>query len=113
MMGEGVYMTISLDISGDAERALREQSCAAGVTPEAIAGRIVDRAVQAVIDLHAINGPIGEAFKAYVMTEDELGELLEREKYAMRAERQKKASWCGQIARLSLTAMYWRFVCVS
>jgi hypothetical protein len=85
-------MAISLDISGDAERALREQACAEGVTPEALAARIVELAVRAAIDLRAISGPIGEAFKASGMTEAELGELLEREKHAMRAERRRKAS---------------------
>jgi hypothetical protein len=84
-------MTLSVDISGDAERALRTQAAAVGLTPESFAKRIIERSV-AMDELREISGPIADAFTASGMTEDELGDLLEREKHAMRAERRKKAS---------------------
>ena len=85
-------MSISLPISDEVEKALREQARDAGVSAETLAAQIVERSVRTIAELRAITAPMNEAFKASGMTEDELSELLEAEKHAMRAERKKKAS---------------------
>jgi hypothetical protein len=85
-------MTFSMTISGDAEHLLRELAGKAGIPPELLATRLVERSLLQSQSLAAISGQIGEAFRASGMTEDELTDLLEREKHAARAERRKKAS---------------------
>ena len=59
---------------------------------EDIASRLLERSVKRIPDLAAISGPIAAKFKASGMTEDQLSELLEAEKHAMRAQKRAKAS---------------------
>ncbi len=80
-------MSIEVPISPDIEAALRKHATDAGLPIETIAARLLDRSIRKIPDLLEISGPIGEAFKASGMSEDELSELLESEKHAMRAER--------------------------
>jgi hypothetical protein len=85
-------MSLSISISDDAERMLRDHAQKAGLPPEALAARLLERSVRKLPDLVAISGQIGEAFKRSGMTEDELSELLEAEKHAMRAENRRKSA---------------------
>src|SRR5688572_19843629 len=82
-----LVMTLDIPLSPKAEATLRKQAHEAGLSAEAIAARLLERSLARIPDLTEISGPIYEAFKASGMTEDELAELLEREKHAMRAER--------------------------
>lgn len=84
--------TLEIPLSSKAEAMLRKHAHEAGLPAEAIASRLLERSLSKIPDLVAISGPIYEAFKASGMTEDELSELLEREKHAMRAERRAKES---------------------
>lgn len=87
-------VSISVSMSGDGEARLRGLAREAGVAPEDLAARLLERTVRRLADLEGISGPIAERFRASGMTEDELSGLLEREKHAMRAERggRRKAS---------------------
>ena len=85
-------MTISIPLSSKAEATLRKHADQTGLPPEAIAARLLERSLSKIPDLKEISGPIYDAFKASGMTEDELTDLLESEKHAMRAERQTKRS---------------------
>lgn len=84
-------MRIEVPIPPDVEAALRRHSAEAGLSVETLVARLLERYVRKIPDLVEISGPIGEAFKASGMSEDELSELLEREKHAMRAERRSKS----------------------
>jgi hypothetical protein len=83
-------MSMSIPLSTEAEARLRKHADDAGLPAEAIAARLLERSLSKIPDLIEISGPIYETFKASGMTEDELSELLEREKHAMRAERRAK-----------------------
>lgn len=85
-------MEIFLPISEETERALRQQAAEAGVSPEALAARVVERSVRTIEELRRITDPIRKAVEASGMSEDEIVEVFEAEKHAMRAERRKKAS---------------------
>ena len=85
-------MTLQVTISSDAEAALRKQADEAGLPAEAVAARLLERSLHRIPDLKEISGPIHEEFLRSGMTEDELTELLEREKHAMRAERRARKS---------------------
>ncbi len=80
-------MTLQITISDDAETRLRRQADDAGLAAEVVAARLLERSLRKVPDMMEISGPIAEEFRRSGMTEDELTELLEREKHAMRAER--------------------------
>ena len=83
-------MSISIPLSTEAEAKLRKQADEAGLPAEAIAARLLERSLSKIPDLVEISGPIYEAFKASGLSEDDLTDLLEREKHAMRAERRAK-----------------------
>ncbi len=83
-------MTLEIPLSDKAEATLRKHAHQAGLPAEAIAARLLERSLSKIPDLTEISGPIYEAFKDSGMTEDDLAELLEREKHAMRAERRAK-----------------------
>jgi len=83
-------MTLEVMISPKAEATLRKHADQAGLPAADIAACLLERSLSKIPDLVEISGPIYEAFKASGMTEDELTELLEREKHAMRSERRAK-----------------------
>lgn len=85
-------MTLSISISPEAEAALKAKASAAGVDVETYAARQLELMASPPRSVRAISGPIAEAFARSGMTEDELVELLEAEKHAMRAERRAKQS---------------------
>ncbi len=80
-------MTLHLSISGETERSLRRHADLLGLPVETVASRLLERFVLRIPDLLEMSGPIYDAFKASGMSEDELSDLLEREKHALRAER--------------------------
>jgi hypothetical protein len=80
-------MTLAVSISEQTEAALRAKASAAGVDVATYAARELDRSVAPPRSLQEISGPVYEEFLASGMTDDELGDLLEDAKHAMRAER--------------------------
>ncbi len=82
-------MVLRLSISPEAEAKLRARAAAAGVDLELYAVRQLEVEARRAM-LEELSGPIAKAFEESGMTEDELGEYLEQEKHAMRAERPAK-----------------------
>lgn len=80
-------MMLEVPLSSNAVASLRRHAEEAGLPAEAMAARLLERSISKIPDLVAISGNIYEAFKASGMTEDELSEMLEREKHAARLER--------------------------
>ena len=80
-------MTLTVPLSPETEAKLVAKTKAMGVDLGTYAARLLERSVSARAMLEEISGEAGEAFKKSGMTEEELGELLEREKHAAREKR--------------------------
>ena len=78
---------MTLSLSADAEARLREKAAAAGEAVDVFATRVLERIARGSVSLRELSGPLGEEFRQSGMTEDDLRDLLEREKHALRAER--------------------------
>jgi hypothetical protein len=83
-------MVISLSISPEAEANLKAKAQAAGVDIATYAARQLELMATTPPSLRALSGTVGEAFAQSGMTEQELTDLLESEKHAMRSERRAK-----------------------
>jgi hypothetical protein len=83
-------MVLSVSISAEAEARLRAKAADVGVDVATYAARQLELMAAAPKSLRAISGPIGEAFGRSGLSEDQLAELLEAEKHAMREERRGK-----------------------
>lgn len=79
-------MTLQITLTPEAESRLRERAAAVGKQPAELAGAIVERDVRRPT-LEEISGPIYQEFLKSGMTDDELGDMLEAAKHAMRAEK--------------------------
>ena len=80
-------MVLSISISREAEDKLRARAAMAGVDVATYAARYLELVASPPRSLEEISGPIAEHVARGGMTEDEVADLLEREKHAMRAER--------------------------
>ena len=85
-------MVLTIPISKQAEATLAAKAKAAGVDLPTYAAHHLEMLGQPPRSLREISGPIADAFEASGMTEDELSDLLEEEKHAMRAERRAAQS---------------------
>ncbi len=83
--------TLSIPVAPETEAKLRERATANGQDVASYAARLLNDAVQSA-SLDEILAPVRRAFEESGMTDDELSDLLEREKHAMRAERREAAS---------------------
>jgi hypothetical protein len=83
-------MVLSLSISPEAEATLKVKAAAAGVDVETYATRQLELMASPPRSLREISGPIADEFARSGMSEDELSDVLEAEKHAMRAERREK-----------------------
>lgn len=77
-------MTLHLEIPDDLARDLAEQASKTGVRPEQVALAVLRRALDQDKLLAEALAPVHDAFKHSGMTEEELSDLLEEEKHAMR-----------------------------
>jgi len=73
----------------DVEQKLLRRAAAAGEPIESFAGRILADAVNAPT-IDEILAPVRQRFAASGMTEQQLSELLEAEKHAMRQDRRDR-----------------------
>ena len=80
-------MTIQVPISREVEAKLRLRAEASGEDLTSFVARLVAHLAAPHTSLPVLSAPIFDAFKASGMTDDELGDLLERAKHEMRAER--------------------------
>lgn len=77
-------MTLEISLTPEAETRLIARAAAAGKQPAELARAIVERDVRRPT-LEEISGSAYEEFLKSGMTDDELGEMLEAAKHAMRA----------------------------
>lgn len=77
-------MSMFVEIPDDMAKQLQEQAVAIGSLPEQVALGAIRSSLAEKDRLATILAPVREAFKQSGMTEDELAELLEDEKHAMR-----------------------------
>lgn len=80
-------MTLTIPISPDAERRLRKCAEAAGVDERTYAAKLLEERLLEPDTLQSISGETAARFRATGMTEEQLSELLEREKHAEREAR--------------------------
>ena len=80
-------MTLSVTIPDDLAVRLESVAKATDKTPEQVALAAIERDLTSLAHLDEILAPVRSAFEASGLTEDELTELLEVEKHAMRRER--------------------------
>jgi predicted transcriptional regulator len=80
-------MTLNITLDDRLGEQLASLAQATSRTPEQIATAVIERDLARREQLDAVLAPIRAAFAASGLTEDELGDLLEAEKHAMRAER--------------------------
>lgn len=79
-------MTLEISLTPEAETRLRARAAAAGKQPAELARAIVERDVRRPT-LEEISGPIYQEFLKSGMTDEELGDMLEDAKHAMRVEK--------------------------
>lgn len=85
-------MTLHISISAEAEAKLRERAAADGQPLEAVAARLIEDAVRRPSLAEAL-APVRAEFEASGLTDEQLGDVLERAKHEMRATRRaRKAS---------------------
>ncbi len=84
-------MTLTISLSAEDEARLCERAAALGKQPADLIRVIVEREIRRPA-LADISGPIHKRFLASGMTDDELGDMLEAEKHAMRAARAAEAA---------------------
>ena len=80
-------MTLSITLPPDKEKRLRDRAAAAGEDVGTFVTKLLDQFAGQPTPLEELSGPIYQAFLESGMTDDELGELLEKAKHEMRAER--------------------------
>lgn len=80
-------MTLNLNLSADIAERLEKAARGSSRTPEQVALTAIERELTAWDRADAALEPIGIAFEASGMSEDELSDLLEAEKHAMRQDR--------------------------
>jgi len=79
-------MTLAVPINSDTEARLARKAQAAGVDVTTYVTQLVEREARRVT-VRELSGEIAENFRQTGMTEEEMGELLEREKHAAREKR--------------------------
>jgi hypothetical protein len=83
-------LAITLRLTPQAKECLAKRASANGTDLAGYVSTIVEQASQAPLSLEEISGPIYQRFVESGMTDDELGDLLEREKHAARLERRSR-----------------------
>lgn len=87
-----VELPLTLHISRQAQETLAQRAAASGTDLAGYVSAITEQAVQKPLSLEEISGPVYQRFLESGMTEDELSEVLEKEKHAARAERRARQS---------------------
>ncbi|HEY8746634.1 MAG TPA: hypothetical protein VIM11_01585 [Tepidisphaeraceae bacterium] len=77
-------LPITLRLTSQAKQRLAERAGASGTDLAGYVSFIVEQASQAPLSLAEISGPIYQRFLESGMTDEELGDLLEKEKHAAR-----------------------------
>lgn len=84
-------MSLTIEVPKPVEERLAQKAREAGLDLASYVARVV-KAHAARPTLKELSGPVYEQFLASGMTDEELGEFLEKAKHEMRAERRLKAA---------------------
>ena len=80
-------MTLSISIPDEVEATLKAKAELAGTDLASYVRALLEQNAARPMSLEEISGPVAADFEKSGMTEDELGDLLETAKHAMRKER--------------------------
>jgi hypothetical protein len=83
-------MTLAVPIDADTEARLASKARAAGMDVVTFVAQLVEREARRVT-VRELSGEVAENFRKTGMSEEEMGELLEREKHAAREKRRGRA----------------------
>ena len=83
-------MVLQIPVSPETEARLRVRAAASGEDLPEYVAKLVSHFAEGPTNLSELSGPIHQRFLESGMTDDELGELLERAKHEMRAERRAR-----------------------
>lgn len=83
-------MSLTIVLPPHAQKQLEEQARAAGLETSAYAAKLLERSLLPDDWLKKLSGDSYRKFLESGMTDDELGEELERAKHEMRAERRAR-----------------------
>jgi hypothetical protein len=83
-------MTLRIEVSPETETRLKARAVAAGMDVETYVGALVEQSAKRPLSLDEISGPVADDFAKSGMTEDELSEVLEKAKHAMRADKRAR-----------------------
>ncbi len=85
-----IELPLTLRLSPQAREELTKRAEATGVDLASYVSNIVERNAQAATSLDEISGPIYEHFLQSGLTDEQLGDLLEKEKHEARAHRRAR-----------------------
>ncbi len=83
-------MTLQISISPETEAKLKLRAAASGEDICSYVSQLVTHLAEPPISLEELSGPIYQRFLESGMTDDELGDLLEKAKHELRAERRAR-----------------------
>lgn len=81
---------ISIRLSKEAEAKLKVRAAVAGVDLAEYVATLVEQNARRPLSLEEISGPVAKDFEASGMTDDQLSDVLEEAKHAMRAEKRAR-----------------------
>lgn len=79
----------SIPLTGEVEARLRARAAAVGQDVVTYTSKLLERLSLPPVTLKEISGPLSEEFRKSGMTDDQLGDMLEQEKHAMRRDQRK------------------------
>jgi len=85
-----VDVPVTLHLSKEASEAIAQRAAARGADLSQVVSEIVERNTKKPISLEEISGPVYQRFIESGMSDEELGDLLEREKHEARAEERRR-----------------------
>lgn len=85
-------MTVVLELKPDVEEALRKKAQANGFDMDVYLKRLIERDVDRTKTLDEIIAPVRKSFEESGLTEEELNELIDRERQAIWEEKNNKRS---------------------
>lgn len=84
-------MSLTISLPPETEEKLRARAIAAGEDFPSYVAKLVAHFAEPPISLEELSGPIYQEFLKSGMTDDELGDALEKAKHQMRVERKNKS----------------------
>jgi len=85
-----VELPLRLHVSPEASKKLAMRAASSGTDIAGYVSQLVEQSARRPQTLEEISGPVYQRFLESGMTDEELGEVLEREKHAARAQRRAR-----------------------